>query len=96
MQKQRVGIREAKIHLSRYIRLVKEGTEIILTDRGQPVVKMVPIENTELSISARIKIMEQKGQLDVDLGKMKKKLPEPLPIENNLALSFLEEDRNGK
>lgn len=32
-----VDIRDAKIHLSKLIKMVRKGSEILLTDRGQPV-----------------------------------------------------------
>ncbi len=34
MQSRTVGIRDAKIHLSRLIRMVRKGSEIMLADRG--------------------------------------------------------------
>jgi len=32
-----VGIRELKTQLSRYIRQVKAGSTVVITDRGKPV-----------------------------------------------------------
>lgn len=37
------GIRELKSGLSRYVREVKNGATVVITDRGRPVGKMVPI-----------------------------------------------------
>lgn len=39
-----VGIRELKTHLSRYIRQVKDGDEILVSERGRIVARMVPVE----------------------------------------------------
>ncbi|MEA3640567.1 MAG: type II toxin-antitoxin system prevent-host-death family antitoxin [Lamprobacter sp.] len=39
-----VSIREANQHLSRYLDRVEEGTEIIITRRGKPIARMMPIE----------------------------------------------------
>ena len=52
----RVGIREAKVHLSRYLRMVRKGAEIVITDRGKPVGKIVPMEATELPLADRIEL----------------------------------------
>jgi prevent-host-death family protein len=49
MQSASVGIRDAKIHLSKYLKLVQQGTEVIITDRGRPVGKIIPI-STEVFI----------------------------------------------
>jgi prevent-host-death family protein len=41
--KQQVSLREANQHLSRYIEAVERGDEVIITRRGRPVAKLVPI-----------------------------------------------------
>ena len=38
-----IGIREANLHLSRYIALVERGEEVIITRRGRPVARLLPI-----------------------------------------------------
>lgn len=38
-----VGLFEAKTHLSALARRVAAGEEIVVTDRGKPVMKLVPI-----------------------------------------------------
>ena len=41
MQSASVGIRDAKMHLSKYLKMVQQGTEVIITDRGRPVGKIM-------------------------------------------------------
>lgn len=36
----RVGIRELKAHLSHYVRLVREGGRVVVTDRGEEVAEL--------------------------------------------------------
>ena len=38
-----VGIRELKAHLSSYLRQVNSGTSMVMTERGNPVGRMVPM-----------------------------------------------------
>jgi len=38
-----IGIREANQHLSRYIAAVERGEEVIITRRGRPVARLLPI-----------------------------------------------------
>ncbi len=64
MQTTHVRIREAKIHLSKYIRIVQQGYEVVLTDRGRPVGKIVPMQKKDLPQSVRIKKLEEKGLLE--------------------------------
>ncbi len=37
-----VGVRELKASLSRYLRRVRAGETIVVTDRGRPVARIVP------------------------------------------------------
>jgi prevent-host-death family protein len=39
----RIGIREANQHLSRYIAAVEGGDEVVITRRGRPVARLVPV-----------------------------------------------------
>jgi len=45
---ERVGIREIKNRLSRYLRRVKKGETIIITERGNAVATLVPVEQENL------------------------------------------------
>ena len=94
MQPTRVGIRDAKIHLSKFIKMVQNGSEIILTDRGRPVGKIVPIQAKELPLSSRIKKLEDMGILEALPQKNQKKLPFPISVPNDIAQTMLKEDRN--
>lgn len=38
-----VGIRELKNHLSRYLDHVRDGDEVVVTDRGRAIARVVPI-----------------------------------------------------
>ncbi len=37
-----VGVHEAKTHLSRLLRLVAAGQEVLITSGGEPVARLVP------------------------------------------------------
>ncbi|MGH8930471.1 MAG: type II toxin-antitoxin system Phd/YefM family antitoxin [Egibacteraceae bacterium] len=38
-----VGIRELRDHLSRYLDRVRDGDELVVTDRGRAVARVIPI-----------------------------------------------------
>lgn len=44
MTQMTVGVRELKAQLSRYMRQVKTGATVVITDRGEPVGRIVPLE----------------------------------------------------
>ncbi len=37
-----VGIRQLRDHLSRYLGVVAQGGEVVVTDRGRPIARLVP------------------------------------------------------
>jgi len=39
-----VGIRELKAHLSRHLRRVRSGSRLVITERGQAIATIQPIE----------------------------------------------------
>jgi prevent-host-death family protein len=58
-----VSLREANVHFSKYVKKVKAGEEIVLTDRGKPVALMKPIPATKDPVEDRLLLMAQKGLL---------------------------------
>jgi prevent-host-death family protein len=40
-----VGIRELKNHLSRYLDRVRAGDELVVTDRGRAIARVVPLDD---------------------------------------------------
>lgn len=38
-----ISLREANQHLSRYIKTVEQGEELVITRRGKPVARLVPV-----------------------------------------------------
>jgi prevent-host-death family protein len=74
-----VGIRKAKINLSKLLKRVIRGQEVVLTDRGKPVGKIVPITIDHLSLAERIGKMEEQGLLGPVPKGSAMRLPPPLP-----------------
>jgi len=44
MERNVVGARELKVRLGKYLRRVRAGRTLIVTDRGQPVAELRPID----------------------------------------------------
>jgi len=86
-----VGIREAKANLSKYLKLVKGGREVVLTERGRPICKIVPLDKEELSLDERIKRLEDAGMLE-PAEKLSTYSP-PVQIAGKSAQEYLREDR---
>ncbi len=58
----RIGLREANQRFSRAIKAVKEGEEVVLTERGRPVAVIRPLPQSE-KIEAAIRRLEAAGLL---------------------------------
>ena len=89
-----VGIRDAKMHLSKYLKMVQKGTEVIITDRGRPVGRIVPIQTRDLSLEDRIKRMEERGLIGKSTRENWKSIPPPIPLPEGIVQKFLQEDRD--
>ncbi|MFH2102163.1 MAG: type II toxin-antitoxin system prevent-host-death family antitoxin [Chloroflexota bacterium] len=61
MKATRVGTRELKNHLSQYLRRVKAGETVVITERGKPVGQIVPIQD---DLSSRLKKLAEAGVLE--------------------------------
>jgi len=61
MAEKRVGIRELKTHLSGYIREVKRGHTIVITERDAEVGRIIP---TSEALSERIQSLVRSGFAD--------------------------------
>lgn len=87
------GVREAKARLSQLIRDVRRGGEWVITERGRPVARLIPVRADDLSVEERIRRLEESGLLE-PIQRGSTPLPPPLPLKRNLAQQWLQEDRN--
>ena len=55
-----VGARELKVRLGRYLRRVRQGHRLVVTDRGQPVAELRPIGG-EAGLESVLAELEAKG-----------------------------------
>jgi prevent-host-death family protein len=61
---QKVGSREFKNRLGRYLRAVRNGQTLLVTDRGQPVAKVSPPErdsDSQPTLADVLKKLEAEG-----------------------------------
>ncbi len=91
-----VGVRELKTHLSKYLRKVKGGDEVIVSERGKVVARIIPagarpklplLETVLLKLSEGGKIL---------LPNMHKKPPLPLSRKKIEGSPFSDAVREGR
>ena len=64
------AVSELKASLSAYLGKVKAGEEVIVTDRGKPVAKLVPIVRDEAGIQPHLLELERAGLVRIGTGKI--------------------------
>ncbi|MGH9322803.1 MAG: type II toxin-antitoxin system Phd/YefM family antitoxin [Vicinamibacteria bacterium] len=69
------GVAELKTRLSSYLKLVKSGSEILITDRGMPIAKLVPIDAARRKDTRRQRLAAA-GVLTLGKGPLPKTLRE--------------------
>ena len=90
----RVGVREAKAKLSSLIAEVRRGEAVTITDRGQPVARLVPVGDDRTSLEARLGELEAMGWVGKEPTE-EGVLPKPVRLkERGLAQRYLREDRD--
>ncbi len=67
---QRASVSELKASASEYLRQVKAGEEVLITDRGKPVAKIIPLRRSELAADVRMAQLELAGLAKVGTGKL--------------------------
>jgi prevent-host-death family protein len=93
----RVGVREAKVNLSKLLKAVqKNGVEIVITDRGKPVGKLGPVSPETLSLEERVQELERQRWIEPQVSETYSLSHLPLPIPSGLAQKYLEEDRDSR
>ncbi len=87
-----IGVRELRQNASRYLRLVKAGERVAVTERGQLIAYLVPAEEKPVSI---IDQLEAAGHYHRGVGSiLDLPEPEPLPPGNRPLSEVLQETRD--
>ena len=55
-------VSQLKVSLSAYLRQVKAGEELVITERGRPIARLLPLSSST-PLPEHLKAMEEKGLL---------------------------------
>lgn len=89
----RAAIATLKAKLSEYLDAVKSGEEVLVTDRGTPVARLVPVGRTDWA-GSRMAELVRRGMIrpaSRPLGRDFWKLPRPKDPEGQVLAALLEE-----
>lgn len=95
---QEASISQLKARLSQYMRLVRGGQEVIVTDRGVPVARIVALDS-ERRLDARVKDLVERGLVRPPASGLPKdfwKRPRPIDAEGRVVDALLGERSEGR
>ena len=93
------GVAKLKASLSEYLAKVKNGEEVLITERGVPIAKIIPLGKERLDHPEYLKEMERKGLIKLGSGKLRKEfwdLPRPKDPKGLVLKALLEERESGR
>jgi prevent-host-death family protein len=69
--KRTTNVVQLKARLSEYLRLVKAGNEVVITERGVPVARVVPLDDAQRTSTRRTRLARS-GLLKPGRGRLPK------------------------
>jgi len=91
-------VSELKARLSEYLNQVKAGIEVLITDRGKPVARLVPILRSK-DLKESLVRMEKQGLIKLGSGKLPKdfwRMDRPDDPQGLVLKALLEEREAGR
>jgi len=92
-------VSKLKATLSEHLARVKAGEEVIVTERGKPIAKIVPIGRDPAAVPAHLLELARAGLVRLGSGKIAKgfwKLPRPADPSGAALKALLEERELGR
>ena len=93
------AVSKLKASLSEYLSKVKAGEEVIVTDRGKPIAKIVPLKRSETAIPSHLLTLEKAGLARIGRGKLRAdfwKMARPKDKKGLGLASLLKEREEGR
>lgn len=89
------AVSRLKASLSEYLAKVKAGEEVVITDQGKPIAKLVPFRRAYKDISPHLAGLEMSGAVRLGTGKLPDEFWTLSRIQDKkgLALSALLKER---
>jgi len=92
------AVSNLKARLSEYLNQVKAGNEVLITDRGKPVARLVPVSRTR-EVGESLARMEKDGLIRLGSGKLPKgfwAMPRAEDPKGLVLKALLEEREDGR
>ena len=93
-----VAVAKLKASLSKYLARVKGGEEILVTERGKPVAKIIPLRRHPSVFPEHLLEMERAGLIRLGTGRLPEgfwKMPRPKDPKGLALKALLDEREEG-
>ena len=87
------GIKELKNNLSRYLALVKKGEDILITERGKTIARIIREDQRRQSVRDSLLPLISKGVLVPPSRELEREFTEPLQVVGQAVSDMVIEDR---
>jgi prevent-host-death family protein len=87
------GIKELKNQLSRYIALVKKGDDVLITERGRVIARVVKENSRRSSLRQALQALVLRGQVIMPTREIERDIPEPVKLPGKAVSEIVLEDR---
>ena len=86
------GIRDVKNNLSRYLAQVKEGEEVLITDHGKPIARIIK-EDERYYLREKMNALVRKGLVLLPVRRLNKEKLLPIEVPGKPVSEMVLEDR---
>jgi prevent-host-death family protein len=89
------SISKLKSSLSLFLDIIKNGEEVIITDRGKAFAKIIPLDKTDIGTPLYLLELERTGLAHLGSGKVPEdflNIPKP-KVKGNMAIKAVLEER---
>ena len=87
------GIKELKNNLSRYLSKVKNGENILITERGKAIARIIREDPKEIHLREVLSPLIVKGLIKLPSQKIIREIPSPLKLSGKPVSEMVLEDR---
>ena len=87
------GIKELKNNLSRYLSQVKKGEDILVTERGKPIARIIRDAPKDISLREALSPLVVKGLVKLPSQKIDREIAPPVKLRGKPVSEMVIEDR---
>jgi prevent-host-death family protein len=87
------GIKELKNQLSRYIALVKKGDDVLITERGRIIARVVKENSRRSALRQALQLLVLKGQVIMPTREINRDIAKPVKLPGKAVSEIVLENR---